>query len=58
MIINLHFYTSLLVKYRQKKHRQTKLHDLQIPIYRKVPGTWEYKTTNNNITCICKKGNC
>ena len=31
---------SLHVKYRQKKiHRQTKLHNCQIPVYRKVPGS-------------------
>ena len=33
MIINLHL-TSLKIK--SKKHKQTKLHDHQIPIYRKI----------------------
>ena len=36
MTINLHF-TSC--KNIDKKNRQTKLHDRQIPIYRKVPGS-------------------
>ena len=36
-----------------KKHRQTKLHDRQIPIYRKVPGS--IKTTIITIINIYVK---
>ena len=36
MIINLHFTSH---KNIDKKNTQTKLHDRQIPIYRKVPGS-------------------
>ena len=42
MTINLHF-TS------RKKHRQTKLHDRQIPIYWKVPGSVKKLITIINI---------
>ena len=45
LYIWLYIYTLLHVKYRQKKqqqkqqHTQTKLHDRQMPIYRKVSGS-------------------
>ena len=42
MTINLHFTSRKNV---DKKHRQTKLHDPQIPIPK---SNWENKITNNN----------
>ena len=37
MTINSHFTSRKNID--KKGHRQTKLHDRQIPIYRKVPGS-------------------
>ena len=55
MIINLHFTSSLHVKYRQKNTQANKITrspDTSIP-----ESTWGYKTTNNNNKYICKTEN-
>ena len=52
MVIYLHLTSR---KIQTKKHRQTKSHDHQIPIYQKVTGSRKNKMTNNNNKYINKK---